>query len=205
MLVHVNYGGRTGYQPTVLVATSKHHSWSWDCCRPKPIVNHSLNYYSSMLQEHSRAATGEARSLLREQSQDAFDCLLEQQWYFPVQCYYLSHLCCCSATQPCPALCNPMDCSMPGVPVLHHLLELIKTHVHRVGDAIQPSHPFLLLPSIFPSIRVFSNELALCVRWPKYWSFRFSISPSNEYSGLISFRVDWFDLLAVQGTLKSLL
>ena len=87
-----------------------------------------------------------------------------------------------SVGQSCLTLCNPMDCSMPGVPVLHHLLELIKTHVHRVGDAIQPSHPFLLLPSIFPSIRVFSNELALCVRWPKYWSFSFSISPSNEYS-----------------------
>ena len=66
-------------------------------------------------------------------------------------------------------------------------------------------HPLLLLPSIFPSIRVFSNELALCIRWPKYWSFSFSISPSNEYSGLISFRMDWLDLLAVQGTLKSLL
>ena len=75
-------------------------------------------------------------------------------------------------------------------------------------DAIQPSHPLsplLLLPSIFPSIRVFSFELAVCIRWPKYWSFSLSISPSNEYSGLISFRIDWFDLLAVQGTLKSLL
>ena len=81
-------------------------------------------------------------------------------------------------------------------------------HVHRVGDAIQPSHPLsssLRLPSIFPSIRVFSNESALCITWPKYWSFSFSISPSNEYSGLTSFRMDWVDLLAVQGTLKSLL
>ena len=79
---------------------------------------------------------------------------------------------------------------------------------NRVGDAIQPSHPLLsilLLPSIFPSIRVFSNESALHIRWPKYWSFSFSISPSNEYSGLVSFRMDWFDLLAVQGTLKSLI
>ena len=76
------------------------------------------------------------------------------------------------------------------------------THVHRVRDAIQP---LLLLPSIFPSIRVFSNESALCIRWPEYWSFSFSISPSNEYSGLISFRMGWLDLLAVQGTLKSLL
>ena len=97
---------------------------------------------------------------------------------------------------------------MPGFPVLHHLLELAQTHVHWVGDAIQPSHllsPPSPLPSICPSIRVFSNELALRIRWPKYQSFSFSISPSSEYSGLISFRIDWFDLLAVQGTLKSLL
>ena len=83
-----------------------------------------------------------------------------------------------------------------------------QTHVHRVGDAIQPSHPLSSpspLFSIFPSIRVFSNESALCIRWPEYWSFSFNISPSNEYLGLISFRMDWLDLLAVQGTLKSLL
>ena len=90
---------------------------------------------------------------------------------------------------------------MPGFPVHYQLLELVQTHVHRVSDAIQPSHP-LLPPS---SIRVFSNESVLRIRWPKYWSFSFSISPSNEYSRLISFRIDWFDLLAVQGTLKSLL
>ena len=97
---------------------------------------------------------------------------------------------------------------MPGLPVHHQLPEFIQSHVHRVGDAIQPFHPllsFLLPPSVFPSIRVFSNESALRIRWPKYWSFSFSISSSNEYSGLISFRMDWFDLLAVQGTLKSLL
>ena len=90
----------------------------------------------------------------------------------------------------------------------HHLPELIKTHVHWVSDAIQPfilCHPLLLLPSIFHSIRVFSNESYLWIKWPKYWSFGFSISPSNEYSGLISFRMDWLDFLAVQGTLKSLL
>ena len=107
---------------------------------------------------------------------------------------------CCSVTQSCPTLCGPMDCSMPGFPVLHHLPELTQTSVHWVGDAIQPSHPLLSLhlwPSIFPSIRVFSNASTLCIRWPKYWSFSFSISPSNEYSGLISFRIDWFDLLAV--------
>ena len=98
-----------------------------------------------------------------------------------------------------------MDCSTPGLPVLHQLLELSQTHVHQVGDATQPSHPLLLLSSTFPSIRVFSKESVLCIRWPKYWSFSFSISPSNEYSGLISFRIYWLDLLAVQGTLKSLL
>ena len=109
-----------------------------------------------------------------------------------------------SVTQSCPTLCDPMNCSMPGLPVHHQLPELTQTHVHRAGDAIQPSHP-LLSPSVFPNIRVFSNELALHIRWPKYWSFSFSINPSNEYSGLISFRMDWLDLLAVQGTLKSLI
>ena len=97
--------------------------------------------------------------------------------------------CCCSVAQLCPTLCDPMDCSMPGFPVLHYLLELAQTHVHWVNDAIQPFHslwPLLLLPSIFHSIRVFSNELALCIRWPKYWSFSFNISPSSEYSGLIN-------------------
>ena len=101
-----------------------------------------------------------------------------------------------------------MDCSTPGFPVHHQFLEPTQTHVHCVGDAIQSSHPLSspsLLPSFFPSIRVFSNELVLHIRRPNYWSFSFSISPSNEYSGLISFRIDWFDLLAVQGTLKSLL
>ena len=93
---------------------------------------------------------------------------------------------------------------MPGLPVHHRLLELTQTHVHRVSDAIQPSHP-LSSPSIFPSIRVFSSESVLHIRWPKYWSFSFSISPSKEHPGLISFRMDWLDLLAVQGTLKSLL
>ena len=96
----------------------------------------------------------------------------------------------------------------PGLPVHHQLLESTQIHVHWVGDDIQPSHlchPLLLLPSIFPRIRIFSNESALCIRWPKYWSFSLSISPSNEHSGLISFRMDWLDLLAVQGNLKSLL
>ena len=113
-----------------------------------------------------------------------------------------------SVTRSCPTLCDPMDCSTPGLPVHHQPPELTQTHVHRVSDAIQPFHPLsspLLLPSIFPSIRIFSNESVLHIRWPKYWNFSFNISPSNEYSGLISFRMDWLDLLAVQETLKSLL
>ena len=97
---------------------------------------------------------------------------------------------CFSVTQSCMTICNPMDHSTSGLPVFN-------LNVHWAGDAIQPSCPLLLLPSIFPSIRVFSNESALCIRWPKYWSFNFSISPSNNYSGLISFRIDWFELLAV--------
>ena len=113
-----------------------------------------------------------------------------------------------SVTQSCPTLSDPMNHSMPGLPVHHQLPEMTQTHVHRVSDAIQPSHPIsslLLLPSIFPSIRVFSNESALRMRWPKYWSCSFGIGPSKEHPGLISFRVDWLDLLAVQETLKSLL
>ena len=103
-----------------------------------------------------------------------------------------------------------MDCSTPSLPVHHQFPEFTQTHVHWVGDAIQLSHllsSLLLSPSIFPSIRVFSNELVIHIRWPKYWSFSFSfsISPSNEHSGPIFFRMDWLDLLAVQGTLKSLL
>ena len=105
-------------------------------------------------------------------------------------------------------LCNPVDHSTPGLPVHLQLPEFTQSQVHRVGDAIQHiilCHLLLLLPSIFPSIRVFSNESALHIRWPKYWSFNFNISPSNEHSGLISFRMDWLNLLAVQGTLMSLL
>ena len=102
-----------------------------------------------------------------------------------------------SVTQSCPTLCNPMNRSMPGLPVHHQLPEFTQTHVHRVGC------PLLLLPLIPPSIRVFSNESTVRMRWPKYWSFSFSISPSKEHPGLI-FRMDWLDLLAVQGTLKSL-
>ena len=101
-----------------------------------------------------------------------------------------------------------MNHSTPGLPVHHQPPESTQTHVHRVNDAIQPSHPLcplLILPSIFPNIRVFSSESALNIRWLKYWSLSLNISPSNEYSGLTSFRMDWLDLLAVQGTHKSLL
>ena len=113
-----------------------------------------------------------------------------------------------SVTQWCPTLCDPMECSIPGLPAHHQLPELTQTHLHYVSDTMQPSHPLSFPsppPSIFPSIRVFLSESALHIRWPKYWSFNFNISPSNEYSALISFRMDWLDLLAVQSTLKSLL
>ena len=113
-----------------------------------------------------------------------------------------------SVTQLCLTLCDPMDYSTPGLPVHHQLPGFTQTHVHRVSDTIQHlilCHPLLLPPSIFPSIRVSSSESVLYIRWPKYWSFRFNISPSNEYSGLISFRMDWLDFIAGQGTLKSLL
>ena len=113
-----------------------------------------------------------------------------------------------SVAQLCLTLCNPMDCSMSGLPVHHQLPELTQT---MTIESVMPSNhlifccPLLLLSSIFPSIWLFSNESVLCIRWPKHWSFSFNISPSNEYSGLISFRMDWVDFLAVQGTLKSLL
>ena len=108
-----------------------------------------------------------------------------------------------SVAQLCPTLCDPMDCSTPGLPVHCHLPEFTQTHVYWVGDASNHlilCRTLLLLPSLFSSIRVFSNESDVRIRWPKYWSFSF-----NEYSGLISFRMDWLDLLAIEGTLKSLL
>ena len=116
-----------------------------------------------------------------------------------------------SVAQSCLTLWDPMDYSTPGLPVHHQLLEPTQTHVYHVYESVLLSnhlifcHPFLLPLSIFPSLRVFSNESVLRMKWPKYWSFSFSISPSNEYLGLISFRMDWLDLLAVQGTLKSLI
>ena len=132
-----------------------------------------------------------------------------------MQKYYLHFICTVdsvefsSVAHSCRMLCDPMDCSMPGFPVYHQLLVLIQTHVKL--ESVMPSNhlmlcrPLLLPPSIFPSIRVFSNESVLHIRWPRYWSFSFSISASNEHSGLISIRMDLLDLLAVQRTLKSLL
>ena len=113
-----------------------------------------------------------------------------------------------SVTQLFPTICDPMDSSTPDFPVHHQFWEPAQTHVHQVADAIHSSHSWSspsFLPSIFPSIKVFSNELVLHITWPKDWSFSFIISPSNEYSGLISFRMNWFDILAAQGTRKSLL
>ena len=113
-----------------------------------------------------------------------------------------------SVAQSCPTLCDPMTCSMPGLPVHHHLPSSLR--LMSIESVMPSSHlilccPLLLLPSIFPSIRVFSSESVLQSMWPKHWSFSFSISPSNEHPGLTSFRMDWLDLLPVQGTLKSLL
>ena len=122
--------------------------------------------------------------------------------------WWMIPCCCFSVNKSYLTLCDPVDCSTPGFPLLHCLLESAQTHV---VESMMPSnhlilhHPLLLLPSIFLSIRVFSNESALHIRWPNYWSFSFIISPSNEHSGLISSRTDWFDLLAVQKTLKHLL
>ena len=113
-----------------------------------------------------------------------------------------------SVVQLCPTLCDAMDCSMPGFPVHHHsqsLLKLMSIELVKPSNHLILCPHLLLLPSIFSSIRAFSNESTLCMRWPKYWSFSFNIGPSSEYSGLISLRMDWLDLLAVQGTLKGLL
>ena len=110
-----------------------------------------------------------------------------------------------SVTLSCPTLCDPMNRSTPGLPVHHQLPEFTQTHVHRVSDAIQPSHPLLSPspPAPNPSQHQSFNESTLCMRWPKYWSFSFSISPSKEHPGLISFKMNWLDLLLVQGTQES--
>ena len=120
-----------------------------------------------------------------------------KSWLGPCAC-----CCCYSVTKLCPTLCDPRDCSMPGFPVLHHLS--VCSNSCPLSQLLSSNHlilccPLLLLCSIFPSIWVFSSESPLCIRWPKYWSFSFSISPSNEYSGLISFWIDWFYLLAIKG------
>ena len=135
-------------------------------------------------------------------------CFRKNFYYW--KCPVAPNLSVSSVAQSYPTLCNPVVHRMPSFPVHHQLPKLAQTHVHWVGNAIPSSHPLrplLLLTSVFPSIRVFSIESVLHIRWPKYWSFSLSlsISPSKEYSGLISFRIDWFDLLSVQGTLKSLL
>ena len=138
-------------------------------------------------------------------------------WNLPEQIVFLekiatlalrvSHFCCCSVAQSCLTLCYPMNCSTPGLPVYHHLPEFAQVHVHCI---VMPSshlifwHPLLLLPSMFPRMRDFSSESAIQIRWPEYWSFSFSISPSSEYS-VFPFKIDWFGLLAVWGTLRSLL
>ena len=119
-------------------------------------------------------------------------------------------LCCCwsSVTKSCPVLCDPMNCAHQAslsFTISQSLLKFMSNESVMPSNYIILCHPLLLLPSIFPSIRVFSHESALCIKWPKYWSFSFNISPSNEHPGLISFRMDWLDLLAVQGALKSLL
>ena len=114
----------------------------------------------------------------------------------------------CLVAKPCATLCDPTGCSMPDFPVLRFLPEFAQIHVHWVralSKHLNLCRPLLLLPSLLLSIRIFSSELALHITWPNYWSFSFSISASNEYSGLTSFSIDWFDLLSVQGTLKSLL
>ena len=117
----------------------------------------------------------------------------------PVDKGKLNTHCYCEGTKSCPTLCNPKDCSTPGFPVPHQLLELAQTHVHRVGDAIQPSHPLSSPSPAFNLLqpRVFSNASVLFIRWPKYWSF--SISPSSEYSELLSFRIDWLISLHSKG------
>ena len=114
---------------------------------------------------------------------------------------------CCSVAKSCPTLCDPMDCSTPGSSIIRcqSFLRFITIESVKLFNHLFLFCSLLLLPSVFPSIRFFSNKLPLHIRQPNYWSFSFSISPSNEYSGLISFRIDWFELLAVQGTLKSLL
>ena len=133
--------------------------------------------------------------------------LCQPDSYLCTVCMFSLSCFCHSVAMSCLTFCNPMNYSTPGFLVLHYFQKLAQTHAHWVSDAIQLSHPLLpssLALNLFQLEGFFPSELTLCIRWPKYWSFSFNISPSNEYSGLISFRIDWFDLL-VQGILKSLL
>ena len=152
----------------------------------------------------------------REHIQYLVTTIMERIWkriyvqmyaYIYTNIYTHTHLLCFSVAQSCWTLCDPMNCSTPGLPVPHHLLKFAQVHV--LALVMPYSHlilwRLLLLSSIFPSIRDFSNEFAVCIDDEKYWSFSFSISPSNEYSGLISLKVVWFDHLAVQGTFRILL
>ena len=130
---------------------------------------------------------------------------IKKSWYIYTMEYSVHFS---SVAQSCPTISDPRNCSTPGCPVHHQILELEQTHVHwsvRPSNHLILCHSLLLLPSIFPSLRVFSNESIFPIRWSKYWTFNFSISPSNEYSVMISLRIDWFELLEVQGTLKKLL
>ena len=138
---------------------------------------------------------------------DVYICNIYISWICICYLIQLSLICCCccSVALSCPTLCNPMDCSMPGFTISQSLLKLMSIESVIPSNHLILCHALLFLSSIFPSIRVFSNELAVRIRWPKYWSFSLSISLSDEYSGLISFRIDLFDLFVAQGTLKSLL
>ena len=144
------------------------------------------------------------------QSLDKFCCYSFRPWLSVAHMKrsLVSNCYCRSVSKSCLTLHNPIDCRMPGFLVLHYFLEFAQTEVHWtvwLYNYLILCHALLLLPSSFPNIRIFSTESALCIRWPKCWSFSFSITPSKDYSGLISFKIDWFDLLAVQGSLKSLL
>ena len=157
-------------------------------------------------------ATGEKQRAIINSSRKNEEAGPKQKWHSAVdmsggegivRCigtWNVRSICCCSVTKSCLTLCDPMDCKLPDVPVLHYLPEFAQTHVHWIGDAIQPSHSLSSLSPLALKIsqhQIFSNTLALCIRWPKYrcFSFSFSISPSNEYSRLISFKIDCFDIL----------
>ena len=169
--------------------------------------------FSILMSSYNHIYTGSIPVQNRCLNWCVFVCLIK--WYFIILIFPLLNTAIfafsilslfSSVAQSCLTLCDPMNHSTPGLPV-HHQLDGLPMSIESVmpSNHLILCHPLLLLPSIFPSIRVFSNESALRIRWPKYWSFSFSISPFNEYPGLISFKIDWLDLLAVEGTLKSLL